>query len=223
MEILRDFNITSIIFRIALAMFVSGLLGFERGIKNRPAGLRTYMLVSVGACIVMLTGEYVYEIYGDAGDPTRLAAQVVSGIGFLGAGAIITTGDQKVKGITTAASIWTAACMGIACGVGFYEVVLIGSVSIFMIMVIFTYLDTMIKKSAQKLEIRIEYDDYEKRKKVYEYLNENVVNIEKIEKVSIEKNGIAKVDYELDLNGKFEEDIIAKLEILDGVIKIKKK
>ena len=84
-----------------MAIVLGGMIGMERGLKNRPAGLRTYMLVCLGACIVMLTNQYVYEAFG-VGDPVRMGAQVVSGIGFLGAGTIIVTARNQIKGLTTA-------------------------------------------------------------------------------------------------------------------------
>jgi len=89
-------------------MLLGGILGIERGRKYRPAGFRTYMLVCLGTTIVMLTNQYVYERYG-GGDPVRMGAQVISGIGFLGAGTIIVTGHNQVKGLTTAAGLWAAA------------------------------------------------------------------------------------------------------------------
>lgn len=102
--------------RVLLAMLLGGALGLERERKHRPAGLRTYMIVCMSSALVMLTGEYVFRLYG-SGDPTRLAAQVISGIGFLGAGTIITT-SRHVVGLTTAAALWASACIGLACGRG---------------------------------------------------------------------------------------------------------
>ena len=90
--------------RIFVAVIIGGLLGLERGLKNRPAGMRTYMLVCTGACIIMLTNQYIFQTT-NTGDPTRLAAQIVSGIGFLGAGTIIVTRRSQIKGLTTAAGL----------------------------------------------------------------------------------------------------------------------
>ena len=108
MEYLRDLNIASISLRIILSILLGGILGLERGIKNRPAGLRTYILVCLGSALVMMTNQYVCITY-QTGDPVRLGAQVISGIGFLGAGTIVLTGRNKITGITTAAGLWTAA------------------------------------------------------------------------------------------------------------------
>ena len=110
-----------VVLRLLLAVLLSGLVGLEREAKGRAAGFRTHILVCVGSCLVMLTGVYLTERYRGMGgvDPTRLAAQVVSGIGFLGAGTIIQFRDS-VRGLTTAASVWAAAGVGLAVGCGFY-------------------------------------------------------------------------------------------------------
>ena len=114
----RELNLYSLIIRIVLSLFIGGILGFDRGRKNRPAGFRTYMLVCLGSTLVMITNQYVFQVF-KSGDPVRLGAQVVSGVGFLGAGTIILTGHNQVKGITTAAGIWTAACCGLTIGIGY--------------------------------------------------------------------------------------------------------
>jgi len=104
-----------IIMRLVLAAVVGGLIGLEREVKNRPAGLRTHILVTVGSALVMLVSIDAFK----SGDPARLAAQVVSGIGFLGAGTILREGNA-VKGLTTAACIWTCSCIGLGIGIGYY-------------------------------------------------------------------------------------------------------
>ncbi|MDD6159883.1 MAG: MgtC/SapB family protein [Oscillospiraceae bacterium] len=106
--------------RLAMSMIMGAALGLERSRKLRPAGLRTYMLVCIGACAMMITGLYLFDTKGPGFDPARLAAQVVSGIGFIGAGTIMVTSKHRVKGLTTAAGIWAVACLGIVVGVGFY-------------------------------------------------------------------------------------------------------
>ena len=109
-------------------------IGLERGRKGRAAGFRTYMLVCLGAALTMLLGQYEFEMLnfhwqslsgGQTTDVTRFSAQVINGVGFLGAGTIIVTGRQEVKGLTTAAGLWASACVGLAIGAGFYECVLL--------------------------------------------------------------------------------------------------
>lgn len=113
-----------LILRLCLAALLGGAIGFEREYSEQPAGLRTHLLVSVGACLFTLAGAYGLEAFsGSDGlryDPTRIAAQVVTGIGFLGAGAILREG-VNIRGLTTAAALWVTASIGLAVGLGFIE------------------------------------------------------------------------------------------------------
>ena len=114
-------NEATVAVRLLLAVLCSGVLGLERTRKRRPAGLRTYMLVCIGTTVVMMTAQFMTEFFSfEKADPGRMPAQVVSGIGFLGAGTIMVTRYYRVKGLTTAAGLWAAACMGLAIGIGFY-------------------------------------------------------------------------------------------------------
>ncbi len=152
---LREVTLLSVVLRITAALILGGCIGLERGLKKRPAGLRTYMLVCVGACLIMLTNQYIYQIYG-TGDPARMGSQVVSGIGFLGAGTIIVTRRSQIKGLTTAAGLWAAAAVGLALGIGFYEAAVFGSVAIFTVLTILQRLDTMVHHNAKYLELYVE-------------------------------------------------------------------
>lgn len=154
---MRELTVWSVALRIFLAVIFGGLVGMERGMKNRPAGLRTYMLVCVGSCLIMLTNQYVYEAT-QAGDPMRLGAQVVSGIGFLGAGTIVVTRRNHIKGLTTAAGLWSAAGVGLALGVGFYEGAVLAGVSVFLILAAFQQLDHRMHQSSRVLDLYIEMD-----------------------------------------------------------------
>ena len=125
---------TQVVLRILLAICFGALIGMEREHAHRPAGLRTHILVCVGACLVMLTSEFTYNEYHQFSpnmDINRLGAQVISGIGFLGAGTIIRNGSS-VKGLTTAASVWAVACIGLATGVGFYLGATVCTLAIFI-------------------------------------------------------------------------------------------
>ena len=117
---------------MGLAIALGSLVGIERDRKGRPAGLRTHMLVCMASCLVMITGQYTFELYG-VGDPARLGAQVVSGIGFLGIGSILVTRDEKVKGLTTAAGLWASAAVGLSLGIGLYEPAVLGCLAICII------------------------------------------------------------------------------------------
>ena len=154
---LREVTYWAVALRISAAVLIGGLIGLERGLKHRAAGLRTYMLVCVGACLVMLTNQYIYQVFG-AGDPVRMGAQVVSGIGFLGAGTIIVTRRSQIKGLTTAAGLWSAAGVGLALGVGFYEAALMGSVAVFVVMTLLQRMDNKMHRKSKHMEIYFELD-----------------------------------------------------------------
>lgn len=156
---LREINVVSIMVRLLLVSILSGAIGVERGSKRRPAGFRTHMLVGIGAALVMLTSQYMVEVLQMTADTARLGSQVISGIGFLGAGTIIVVGRHQVKGLTTAAGLWTCACMGLAIGIGFYEGALIGGSFLLLIMMGMRRLDEYVQAHAKVLELYVELDD----------------------------------------------------------------
>ena len=117
--------------KLGITTLLSGIIGFEREHSHRPAGFRTHILVAVGSALVMLTSVFIYGDDATTGDVTRMSAQVLSGIGFLGAGTIIREGFS-VKGLTTAASLWAVACIGIAVGAGFYAGAFVATVVIYL-------------------------------------------------------------------------------------------
>ncbi len=117
--------------KLGITTLLSGFIGYEREHSHRPAGFRTHILVAVGSALVMLTSVYIYDTQGMTGDVTRMSAQVLSGIGFLGAGTILREGFS-VKGLTTAASLWAVACIGIAVGAGFYAGAFVATVVIYL-------------------------------------------------------------------------------------------
>ena len=117
--------------KLGITTLLSGFIGYEREHSHRPAGFRTHILVAIGSALVMLTSVYIYDTQGMTGDVTRMSAQVLSGIGFLGAGTILREGFS-VKGLTTAASLWAVACIGIAVGAGFYAGAFVATVVIYL-------------------------------------------------------------------------------------------
>ena len=152
---LREVTHLAVALRIGAAFLLGGILGLERGLKQRPAGLRTYMLVCVGSCMIMLTNQYIYQVF-EAGDPVRMGAQVVSGIGFLGAGTIVVTRHSQIKGLTTAAGLWAAAAVGLATGIGFYEAAVAGTVVIFITLTILSYLDNRMHRKTRFFDIYVQ-------------------------------------------------------------------
>lgn len=156
-EVLKELNMLSVTVRLMLSLLCGGILGVERGRKKRPAGFRTYMLVCMGAALVMITNQYITEVYGGT-DPARMGAQVVSGIGFLGAGTIIVTGRNRVKGLTTAAGLWAAACVGLSLGIGFYTGAVVGCILIFVVMALLQGLDDWVMSSTKVINLYVEFE-----------------------------------------------------------------
>ena len=154
---IRDVTYLAVILRIVAAAFLGGFMGLERGLKNRAAGLRTYMLVCVGSCLIMLTNQFIYQSYS-VGDPVRMGAQVISGIGFLGAGTIIVTRRNQVKGLTTAAGLWSAAGVGLALGIGFYEGAVAGAAAVLVVMTLMQIMDNRMRNKTKSFEIYVELD-----------------------------------------------------------------
>ena len=132
-------TIQDVLLRLLTAMLIGLVVGSERERTHRPAGLRTHMLVALGACVIMVTGQVMWHDFTSLGgtpDPARLAAQVIPGVGFLGAGTILREGFS-IKGLTTAASLWATACMGLCAGAGFYAASLTCAAAVFVTLSIF--------------------------------------------------------------------------------------
>ena len=151
----REITLLSIPCRILAALVLSGVIGMERGLKNRAAGFRTYMLVCIGSCMIMMINQFSYQSTG-LGDPVRMGAQVISGIGFLGAGSIIVTTHNQIKGLTTAAGLWTSACIGLSLGFGMYEVALVGGIAIFLVLTLLHKWENRMRRNAKVLTVYIE-------------------------------------------------------------------
>lgn len=166
---LRELNIASMFLRICCAALAGGLIGGEREKRRRPAGFRTYMLVSMGAALTIILGQYLEIMMGafwaDAAatvgirtDTSRFGAQVINGVGFLGAGTIIVTGRQEIKGLTTAAGLWASACMGLAAGAGFYECVAVCTLLMFINMRFMPRFESIILANARSFNLYVEMD-----------------------------------------------------------------
>lgn len=135
------------IVRLLLTVVLSGLIGLERQVHRRNAGLRTHILVALGSCLIMLTSMYVFDIYKDrvSLDPARIAAGVITGIGFLGAGTIIRD-PEGVRGLTTAASLWVVAGIGLAVGTGFNKIAVIATVLVLFVLHFLRYAESKLFK-----------------------------------------------------------------------------
>ncbi len=180
MEKLYTINIVSILVRLVLALLCGGVLGLDREKNRRPAGLRTYTLVCVGAAMVMMTSQFVMERMG-SDDLLRMGAQVVSGIGFLGAGTIIVTGHRQVRGLTTAAGLWVAACIGLAVGIGFYSGAVLGTIIILLVLTWFHYLEDKINHKSHSMNLFVELESVSALGGVLRNAKDNYISISDLE------------------------------------------
>lgn len=210
-------------FRILLALIIGGIIGMERGRHGRAAGMRTHILVCLGATLSSMTGMYAYSnILDGSNDPLRLAAQVISGIGFLGVGTILIKGRFQITGLTTAAGIWCAATIGIALGIGYYEgalVTFLGSVIAVTVMHRFEY---RVARRHSRFGMYIEIVSAEKVRTVIDYLTENYPTIDM--QITPPRSGTANyVGIEVNIlpsskNPTTPKKVATELERLDDVI-----
>ncbi|KNF08856.1 MgtC/SapB transporter [Gottschalkia purinilytica] len=149
-------SINQIIFRLVLSIFLSGIIGIERESLKRPAGFRTHILVCVGSTLVMLTSIYMFHSFEKFTtlQPDRLGAQVISGIGFLGAGTIIRQGSS-VQGLTTAASLWAVACIGLSVGSGFYAGGIITTILVLFTLMTFGGVEKRMRENKKYMQLKI--------------------------------------------------------------------
>lgn len=155
--------------RITVATLCGGIIGIERGRKHRAAGFRTYMIVCMGAALTMVLSTYLCAMISGVWtevpenakttDVSRFGAQVINGIGFLGAGTILVTGRQQIKGMTTAAGLWASACMGLAIGAGFYTGAIVACALIAVTMIFFTKIESFVLTRSRNINLYIEFEN----------------------------------------------------------------
>ena len=178
------------------------------------------MVVCVGATLVMMTNEYLCKLYG-TGDVARLGAQVINGIGFLGAGTIITTGHNRVKGLTTAAGLWTSACIGLAIGSGYYEGAIIGTLAIVVIMVVLHSFDRRLTNNTKAIILYVEFTKMSIIRSLVGFARENNIKVEDVEIEQANNTMGAKMAAVVTLRLSSKEnhlELIEKINSLEGII-----
>ena len=158
-DFIRDISLPAVVLRLSLAVLLGGIVVIERASKRRPAGFRTHILICLGAAMTTLTSQYLLLVAHQYTDVARLGAQVVAGISFIGAGSIIVTGHRRVKGLTTAAGLWTAAIVGLCCGAGFIEGALLATLFILAAELLFSRLEYRIMGNSPQVRLLIQYAD----------------------------------------------------------------
>ena len=189
----RDVNFASSALRLILCVICGGLIGLERAYKNRPAGFRTHILICLGAAMTTLTSQYMYLILHYYTDMARLGAQVIAGIGFIGAGTIIVTRHKQVKGLTTAAGLWVSAIIGLAIGAGFYEGGIIATLLTLTAELLFSKIEDNMAANSPQINLYIEYKKKSCMEKTSQLLRESNIKITDIQTESIENDKMCAV------------------------------
>lgn len=218
-SLLQEITLLSVIVRLGLSLLIGGILGTERGLRNRPAGFMTYVLVCMGSTLIMLTNQYISTVSPDT-DPTRFGAQVVSGIGFLGAGTIIVTRKDEIRGLTTAAGLWVAAGLGLAVGVGFYTGAVAGSIFSIFALISLKRIDIYIKQHARSMEIYLEYSDSFSMRALSKFTENQGYEIFDMQrgKVKTLNEDLGTLIFSLDLTKKINhQEVLDNLYLIEGV------
>ena len=220
--------------RIFLAMLLGGFVGMERARKGRAAGFRTYMFVALGACLTMLLSEFYAEMFqtdwsavaeeiGVKTDVARFGAQVVNGVGFLGAGTVIVTGRQEVKGLTTAAGLWASACIGLAIGAGFYEGVLVAFVLLTVCLRVLPTVEAYVLTLTRDINVYLELDSAESLSSVISLVKSNGAHIYDVDVGKDKHDNVSQINALLNLRlpeGHSHEELLAVISTVDGVITV---
>ncbi len=218
---LHELNAVSIAVRILLAMIVGGITGLERGKQGRAAGMRTHILVCLGATLTSMLGFFSVSKLGFAGDPLRVAAQVVSGIGFLGVGTILLKGRFQITGLTTAAGLWCNAAVGIALGAGFFEGAILTFAGSILTITVIHRLEGVLNKKYTRFGLYIEVVSDRSVRSVIEYMKEGFA-VSDIQITTPRSGTVGNVGIEMNIyneSRKFTpEEIEKELEALDDVV-----
>lgn len=228
---LRGFNEAAIVVRFVLAVICGGLIGLEREHKHRPAGFRTHILVCLGAASVMMTSQYLIRTFimssgmgsgfvSAVCDPARLGAQVISGIGFVGAGTIMVTKRRQVKGLTTAAGLWDAAIVGLALGAGCYEAGVYATFLVLLVEIVLSKLDWYLIANVRTINVYVEYGTTENLTDIIAKLKDRGARILDIEitknKLESDVHMSAILSLKLQKKGQ-NEKILTMLSESDGI------
>ena len=217
---LRDMTVLSVAMRMLLAMVCGGLIGIEREYKRRPAGFRTHILICMGAAMTTMTSQYLYACMGYYTDMARLGAQVIAGIGFIGAGTIIVTKQQRVKGLTTAAGLWASAIVGLAIGGGFFEGGIFTTVLVLAAELLFVKLEYRLLKNARERIFYIEYTDkdcLESVLAVFREKNIRVLNMEITRAEESEHHNASAIFYIRMDRQTSSEEVLSSMDFVKGL------
>jgi len=219
----RDMTLASVFMRMIVSFICGASIGLEREFKRRPAGLRTHILICIGSAVAAMTGQYLFLVMHYYTDMARIGAQVVAGIGFIGAGTIIVTKRRRVKGLTTAAGLWTNAIIGLSAGAGFYEGAIYTTLIILFLEQFFSKWEYRMLRSAREINLYVEYEHRETLESILQKLREMEVKISDLEVTRSSKEGAkrgsacAVISLMLSKNHPSDE-VMNAVSVLEGVL-----
>ncbi len=218
-DYLHEFNAVSVFVRLLLSVILGGLIGVDRGRKHQAAGVRTFALVCLGSCIVILTNEFICIKCG-GGDTSRMAAQVISGIGFLGAGTIMVTSNNRIRGLTTAALLWVSAILGLCIGSGLLAVSLFCFGLIFGTLKVLQVYHDRRNMNYPIIELYLEVDPKKGIQELRSYAQENFFVIKSIHRKRekpLNRNDLC-ISVEIDLKGHVEHNqVLLALQHIESI------
>lgn len=219
-EWFSDWNVASILIRLLIAGIVGYLIGFDRERKSKPAGIRTHILVCLGTALATMTAIYALHLFPDANiDITRIGSQMVSGIGFLGAGVIFISNKNRVEGLTTAAGLWACTCCGLAIGFGFFEGTLVTIALIVITMLLVPVFEKRVHRDRNKFDLYLEFDQGTSPSGFLRLLHSNDIsysNYRVIQEGSEKEGPIVIVSISMNKT-QSKEEFLTQLEALDGM------
>ena len=225
-DFIREMNMLAITARLVLAVLCGGLIGLEREVRRRSAGFRTHILICMGSAITILTNLYLYQVMHLYTDISRMGAQVIAGVSFVGAGTIIVTRSNRIKGLTTAAGLWTASIIGLACGAGYAECAIFATLMVMLAELVLIRIEYRFVKRSREVNLYVEYSLPSTVQRLV-----RVLRTEKIPMNDMEVNRMAEADggyrYSAILTilltrQDMEQKIIQKFEQTDGVLGVEK-
>ncbi len=216
----RDVTLVSSVLRLSLAFLCGALIGIEREVKRRPAGFRTHILICLGSAMATMTGQYLFLSEGYFTDMARLGAQVIAGIGFIGAGTIIVTRRNQIKGLTTAAGLWTTAIIGLALGAGFYEGGLIAALIVIVSEIIFSRLEYFVQDHLPEMTVYMEFRSRSVLETLFEELRLKDIKVRNLEITRTkDADGISSsAIYNLRFRKEYKsEEVLSIIRSVDGI------
>jgi len=223
-DFIREMTLLGVALRMVTAVICGGLIGLEREYRRRTAGFRTHILICMGAAITTLTSQYMLLELKMFTDVSRLGAQVIAGIGFIGAGTIIVTNNKRVKGLTTAAGMWTAAIIGLVCGAGFVECAIIATLAVLFAEILLIHLEFRFARKLRDINLYVEYDRAKSIESIIRSIKEKKVRMNGLEISRITGEGdehsyCAIINIQTSRE-KLDTEVIEDITAIEGVLNI---